>query len=44
MKQELVDLSNKFWAAMEGADEAGMRAIAEPNCNFVHIGVTCKLD
>ena len=21
-----------------------MRACAEPNCNFVHIGITCKLD
>ena len=29
---------------MEHADEAGMRAIADPNCNFVHIGITCKLD
>lgn len=29
---------------MEQADEVGMRAIADPDCNFVHIGITCKLD
>ena len=44
MKDELFALSQKFWDAMEHADEAGMRACADPNCNFVHIGITCKLD
>ncbi len=29
---------------MEHADEAGMRRYTDPNCHFVHIGVTCKLD
>lgn len=29
---------------MEHADEAGMREIADKDCNFVHIGITCKLD
>ena len=29
---------------MEHADEVGMRACAHPDCNFVHIGITCKLD
>ena len=29
---------------IEQADEAGMRAIADPECNFVHIGISCKLD
>lgn len=29
---------------MEHADEAGMRACTDPDCNFVHIGITCKLD
>lgn len=29
---------------MEQADEAGMRAIADENCTFVHIGMTCELD
>lgn len=44
MKEKLIDLSQKFWDAMEHADEAGMRAYADPNCNFVHIGITCKLE
>ena len=29
---------------MEHSDEAGMRAIADPDCQFVHIGITCGLD
>ncbi|MCD7807072.1 MAG: hypothetical protein LUH19_07000 [Lachnospiraceae bacterium] len=29
---------------MEHADEAGMRATADQDCTFVHIGITCKLD
>ena len=41
---QLLTVSQKFWDAMEHADEAGMRACADPNCNFVHIGITCKLD
>ena len=44
MEQMILDLSQRFWQAMESADEAGMRAIADPNCTFVHIGITCKLD
>ena len=44
MNEELLALSQKFWDAMEHADEAGMRACANPECNFVHIGITCKLD
>ncbi len=44
MKEKVLELSKKFWTAMENADEAGMRAVADPECNFVHIGVTCKLD
>lgn len=43
-EQAVLDTSKQFWAAMEGADEAGMRAAADPNCTFVHIGMTCKLD
>ena len=44
--QELAVLeqSEAFWAAMEAADEAGMRAVSDPDCTFVHIGMTCKLD
>ena len=44
MKERILETSKKFWEAMETADEAGMRAIADPQCNFVHIGITCKLD
>lgn len=44
MKNEIIVISQKFWQAMERADEAGMREIADPNCCFVHIGVTCGLD
>lgn len=43
-EQAVLDASGKFWTAMENADEAGMRSIADPNCTFVHIGMTCKLD
>lgn len=44
MKNSIIELSQKFWQAMERADEAGMREIADPNCCFVYIGVTCGLD
>ena len=44
MKEKVLKASEQFWTAMEAADEAGMRAVADPECNFVHIGVTCKLD
>lgn len=40
----VLDASEQFWTAMEQADEEGMRAVADPNCTFVHIGMTCKLD
>lgn len=43
-ERAVLDTSQRFWAAMEAADEAGMRAVADPNCTFVHIGMTCKLD
>lgn len=43
-EQAVLDASQRFWTAMEGADEVGMRAVADPNCTFVHIGMTCKLD
>lgn len=44
MKDKVLETSRKFWEVMEKADEAGMRGIADPECNFVHIGITCKLD
>lgn len=40
----LISRSEKFWTAMENADEAGMRAVASSECVFVHIGMTCGLD
>ena len=44
MKNQILATSENFWKAMEKADEAGMRSIADPQCTFVHIGMTCKLD
>ena len=44
MNETLLDISRQFWEAMEHADEVGMRACAHPDCNFVHIGITCKLE
>ncbi len=44
MENKVLETSKKFWQVMEQADEAGMRQIADPNCNFVHIGISCKLD
>ena len=43
-ENKILDTSRRFWSAMEQADEVGMREIADENCTFVHIGVTCKLD
>lgn len=43
-ERAVLNASEKFWTAMEAADEAGMRAGCDPNCTFVHIGMTCKLD
>lgn len=44
MENKVLETSKKFWQVIEQADEAGMRAIADPECNFVHIGISCKLD
>ena len=44
IKQELIELSRAFWTATEKADEQAMRRIADENCTFVHIGMTCGLD
>ena len=43
-EQAVLEASRQFWDAMENADEPGMRAVADPSCTFVHIGMTCKLD
>jgi len=44
MKNQVINVSDKFWAAMEAADAEGMRALATEDCTFVHIGVTCQLE
>ena len=44
MINQVISVSDQFWKAMESADEAGMRALAVPDCTFVHIGVTCQLE
>jgi len=44
MKNQVINASDKFWRAMEAADAEGMRAVAVPDCTFVHIGVTCQLE
>lgn len=40
----VLETSKKWWEVMENADEKGMRAIADPLCRFVHIGITAGLD
>lgn len=44
LNDQLIETSKCFWDAMEHADEAGMRTIADPACTFVHIGITAPLD
>lgn len=44
MEDKVLETSKRFWAVMEAADGAGMRAIADPGCRFVHIGITCGLE
>ncbi len=44
MENKVLETSRRFWEVMEYADEAGMRKIADPACQFVHIGVTADLD
>lgn len=39
-----VEVSKRFWKAMEKSDIAAMKEIAHPDCCFVHIGVTCGLE
>lgn len=44
MNEKIVELSTKFWRALEKADSAGMRSVCDPACYFVHIGGNCDLD
>jgi hypothetical protein len=38
MKEQIIEVSKKFWKALEAADTATMRAQCDPKCYFVHIG------
>ena len=44
MNEEILTISKNFWKAIEKSDGAVMRAIADPECWFVHIGGNCSLD
>ena len=44
MEKKVLETSRKFWDVMEHADEAGMKAIVDPACQFVHIGITAGLE
>ena len=44
MKEKAFAQSKAFWSALEKADVDGMRAVADPKCMFVHIGVTCGME
>ena len=44
MQEKLFALSDAFWNAMKNRDGKTMYAIADPNCNFVHIGTNADLD
>lgn len=44
MKEIILEQSQRFWKALEAADTAGMRAVCDPDCFFVHIGANCGLD
>ena len=44
MKKQILAQSDAFWKAMETASEEDMRALAAPDCTFVHIGTTCGLE
>jgi ketosteroid isomerase-like protein len=44
MKQQAIEVSKKFWKALEAADAGTMRSLCDPNCYFVHIGGNCDLD
>ena len=44
MQEKLFALSDAFWNAMKMRDGETTYAIADPNCNFVHIGTNANLD
>lgn len=44
MKEQVLKQSQAFWAGLEKADTAAMRAVCDNKCCFVHIGGNCDLD
>lgn len=44
MKDKVIELSQRFWKSLERADSKGMREVSDPDCWFVHIGMSCGLD
>jgi len=44
MREQITQTSQSFWKALEKADSMGMRAVCDPECWFVHIGMSCGLD
>jgi hypothetical protein len=44
MKEQVIEVSKRFWKALEAADTATMRALCDSKCYFVHIGGNCNLD
>ena len=44
MKNTVLELSKKFWDGMLHSDEEAMRAVADKNCYFVHIGGNADLE
>lgn len=41
---QALELSKKFWKALEASDVETMKSVCDPNCYFVHIGGNCDLD
>lgn len=44
MMTNAIEVSKKFWKALEAADTKTMRAICDSDITFVHIGITCGLE
>ena len=44
MKDKVIEQSQNFGQSLEKADSKGMREVCDPDCWFVHIGMSCGLD
>jgi hypothetical protein len=42
--ENMIEISKKFWSALEKSDTNTMRSLCNPDCYFVHIGGNCGLD